>query len=174
MPKRSNLKYLLPGVFATIVVPSIVIGLNFFLRYDGLGIKTHQQYNQEGELVPVSRIEIDGLGTIEECKDLREHVGLGSFKDLVGKNLDNIVSNSELPVLGHGDMGNTWLFYKDGTYIDVYSGNQVAVKKLAKRLEDNICNSPGQKLSFHQTFNQEMYGGNGILKPQYAPKQLRL
>jgi len=130
-----------------------------------VGIKHH--YSQEGQLEPVGKISESNMNNIEECRDLMDRTILAEFDSIVSTNLDEILSSSGLPI-------RESRVNRGGLLVYVNSGDEPAVKRLAQRLQDNICNPPGQELSFHQTFNQHKYGGNGVLKPQYAPKQLRL
>jgi len=140
------------------------------------------RYDKNGNELPISRV-VAILDNIGECADLGQLTDSDQFKAIVSGNLERVASDSGLSIRKFGEPQGDERYiprekgitrYSNQRFIDVFSRDPTAIAELRINLESDVCNPPGQKMSFHQTFNQEQYGSNGALKPQYAPKQLRL
>lgn len=141
--------------------------------------KEFSRYDSSGNIVPISRV-ILLLDNIEECGELERLTDADQFRGIIGENVDRVVSESGLAVNDSGELSKRYTgaftrYSGHQWFVDVPSQqDQGAIRKLRDKLVDNICNPPGQEMSFHQGFNQDNYGGNSVLKRQYTPKDLSL
>lgn len=152
---------------------------------NGYTIKNVQRYSS-GNVINLNKLEVQWFKN-EKCRELNPKYGATTGR-VVTDNVHGIVVDyprdgvfvngfewAETEYFIPSDDFQSYVVWRQRQpFVRESTEDSETLRRMGQDIYDNTCNDPAQKTSLHQQLNLHMYGRNGVLRSQYAPKKLGL